>query len=60
LATIDKRTVVLFMKYEEAHHATLKEQGMGGVKVDEYERKLYTQEALNASDVQWNKEIKNK
>ena len=46
------------MPYDEAHHAVLKEQGMGNMRVDEYEKKLYTQEALDAGNAQWEKEIK--
>jgi RHS repeat-associated protein len=48
------------MTYEEAHTAVLKEQGMSGINVAQYEKKLYTQEALDASKAQWEKEIKDK
>ena len=48
------------MSYEEAHSAVLKEQGMGVMNVAEYEKKLYTQEALDASNAAWEKEIKKK
>lgn len=40
------------MSYDEAHHAVLKEQGMGGMNVSEYEKKLYTKEALDAGNEQ--------
>lgn len=43
------------LEYEEAHHAVLKEQGIGGSKVDEYEKLLYTPEAIEASFSQWSK-----
>ena len=43
------------MSQEEAHYKVLKEQGMYHV---DYEKKLHTNEAIEASKAQWEKEIK--
>jgi RHS repeat-associated protein len=43
------------MDYSTAHNQTLEEQGMGGMRGDESEKLLYTQEALDADYKQWSK-----
>ena len=45
------------MNQTNAHHATLKEQNMYH---PDYEKRLFTQEAIDASNAQWIKEVKKK